>query len=164
MEATLYRPNAGIIIFNKEGQLLWCKRKTGDGWQFPQGGIDEGETPENAIYREAYEEVGLGKDKIKIIKENEKWIKYDVPKEKIPRYFSFKNRKFKGQSQKWFLAQFLGQDNDINLTVHNQIEFKEWIWASYWHPVAAGVEFKKNAYRQVLTDFLPIYKDHMRAY
>ena len=164
MEATLYRPNAGIIIFNKEGRLLWCKRKTGDGWQFPQGGIDEGETPENAIYREAYEEVGLGKDKIKIIKENEKWIKYDVPKDKIPRYFSFKNRKFKGQSQNWFLAQFLGQDKDIDLTVHNQIEFTEWTWASYWHPVAAGVEFKKNAYRQVLTDFLPFYKDHMKAY
>ena len=52
MEAILYRPNAGIIIFNKEGQLLWCKRKTGDGWQFPQGGIDEGETPKNAIYRD----------------------------------------------------------------------------------------------------------------
>ena len=100
---------------------------------------------------------------IKIIKENEKWIKYDVPKDKIPRYFSFKNRKFKGQSQKWFLAQFLGQDKDIDLTVHNQIEFTEWTWASYWHPVAAGVEFKKNAYRQVLTDFLPFYKDHMKA-
>ena len=164
MEATLYRPNAGIIIFNKEGRLLWCKRKSGDGWQFPQGGIDDGEPPQNAIYREAYEEVGLGKDKIKIIKENEKWIKYDVPKEKIPRYFSFKNRKFKGQSQKWFLAHFLGQDNDIDLTVHNQIEFTERIWASYWHPVSAGVEFKKNAYRQVLTDFLPFYKDQMRVY
>ena len=90
--------------------------------------------------------------------------KYDVPKEKMPRYFSFKNRKFKGQSQKWFLAQFLGQDNDIDLTVHNQIEFTEWMWASYWHPVAAGVEFKKNAYRQVLTDFLPFYKDQMKVY
>jgi putative (di)nucleoside polyphosphate hydrolase len=51
-EATLYRPNAGIIIFNKKGKLLWCKRKTGDGWQFPQGGIDEGESPEDAILRE----------------------------------------------------------------------------------------------------------------
>ena len=59
MEATLYRPNAGIIIFNKKGKLLWCKRKTGDGWQFPQGGVDEGETPEEAVLRETYEEVGL---------------------------------------------------------------------------------------------------------
>ena len=58
MEKLLYRPNAGIIIFNREGKLLWCKRKTGDGWQFPQGGIDEGESPEEAILRETYEEVG----------------------------------------------------------------------------------------------------------
>ena len=59
MEASLYRPNAGIIIFNRQGKLLWCKRKTGDGWQFPQGGIDDGESPEQAIIRETYEEVGL---------------------------------------------------------------------------------------------------------
>ena len=74
MEETLYRPNAGIIIFNKEGKLLWCKRKTGDGWQFPQGGIDKGESPEEAILRETYEEVGLHKHQIKIIKENDRWI------------------------------------------------------------------------------------------
>ena len=105
----------------------------------------------------------LGKDKIKIIKENEKWIKYDVPKDKIPRYFSFKNRKFKGQSQKWFLAEFLGQDNDIDLTVHNQIEFTEWTWTSYWHPIRAGVEFKREAYRQVLSDLLPFYIEYKKV-
>ena len=162
MEKTLYRPNAGIIIFNKEGKLLWCKRKTGDGWQFPQGGIDEGESPEKAIIRETYEEVGLHKNQIKIIKENNRWIKYDVPKEKIPKYFSLKNRNFKGQTQKWFLAEFLGQDDDINLNLHNQIEFTEWTWSSYWHPVGSGVEFKRDAYRKVLKDFLPFYADYIK--
>lgn len=157
MEATLYRPNAGIIIFNKKGKLLWCKRKTGDGWQFPQGGIDEGETPEEAVLRETYEEVGLDMSKIRIIKENNKWVNYDVPKEKVSKYFSFKNRRFKGQTQKWFLAEFLGDDNDINLNLHNHIEFTEWTWSSYWHPIVAGVEFKRNAYREVLLDLLPFY-------
>ena len=65
MSEGLYRPNAGIIIFNEEGKLLWCKRKSGDGWQFPQGGIDDGESPEEAIVRETYEEVGLKRNQIK---------------------------------------------------------------------------------------------------
>ena len=99
---------------------------------------------------------------IKIIKENDRWIKYDVPKEKIPKYFSLKNRNFKGQTQKWFLAEFLGQDDDINLNLHNQIEFTEWTWSSYWHPVGSGVEFKRDAYRKVLKDFLPFYADYIK--
>ena len=163
MEASLYRPNAGIIIFNGQGKLLWCKRKTGDGWQFPQGGIDEGESPEQAIIRETYEEVGLNEDKINIIKENDRWINYDVPKNKIPKYFSLNNRRFRGQTQKWFLAEFLGEDSDINLNLHSQIEFTEWTWSSYWHPVAKGVEFKRDAYREALKDLLPFYKNYLKS-
>lgn len=163
MEASLYRPNAGIIIFNRQGKLLWCKRKTGDGWQFPQGGIDDGESPEQAIIRETYEEVGLKHEKIKIIRENNRWINYDVPKNKIPKYFSLKNRRFRGQTQKWFLAEFLGEDSDINLNMHSQIEFTEWTWSSYWHPVAKGVEFKRDAYREALKDLLPFYKNYLKS-
>ena len=163
MEASLYRPNAGIIIFNRQGKLLWCKRKTGDGWQFPQGGIDDGESPEQAIIRETYEEVGLKHEKIKIIRENDRWINYDVPKNKIPKYFSLKNRRFRGQTQKWFLAEFLGEDSDINLSTHSQIEFTEWTWSSYWHPVAKGVEFKRDAYREALKDLLPFYKNYLES-
>jgi putative (di)nucleoside polyphosphate hydrolase len=162
METSLYRPNAGIIIFNRQGQLLWCKRKTGDGWQFPQGGIDDGESAEQAIVRETYEEVGLNEDKINIIKENDRWINYDVPKNKIPKYFSLNNRRFKGQTQKWFLAEFLGEDSDVNLNLHSQIEFTEWTWSSYWHPVAKGVEFKRDAYREALKDLLPFYNKNFK--
>ena len=164
MKEALYRPNVGIIIFNRDGKILWCKRKQGDGWQFPQGGIDEGATPQDAIYRETYEEVGLEKQKIKLVRENDRWINYDVPKDKIPKYFSFKNRRFKGQTQKWFLAEFLGNDEDINLSVHNQIEFSEWRWSTYWHPIKGGVEFKRDAYRKVLNDLLPYYVDYLRKF
>ena len=164
MKEALYRPNVGIIIFNRDGKILWCKRKQGDGWQFPQGGIDEGETPQDAIYRETYEEVGLETQKIKVVRENDRWINYDVPKDKIPKYFSFKNRRFKGQTQKWFLAEFLGNDEDINLSVHNQIEFSEWRWSTYWHPIIGGVEFKRDAYRKVLNDLLPYYVDYLRKF
>ena len=161
MEEALYRPNVGIIIFNKDGKILWCKRKQGDGWQFPQGGIDKGESPLEALYRETYEEVGLKKHQIKIVRENERWIGYDVPKDRVPKYFSFKNRRFKGQTQKWFLAEFLGNDEDINLSLHSQIEFSEWTWSSYWHPITGGIEFKRDAYRKALNDLFPYYLDYL---
>ena len=161
MEEALYRPNVGIIIFNRDGKILWCKRKQGDGWQFPQGGIDKGESPLEALYRETYEEVGLKKHQIKIVRENERWIGYDVPKDRVPKYFSFKNRRFKGQTQKWFLAEFLGNNEDINLSVHSQIEFSEWTWSSYWHPITGGIEFKRDAYRKALNDLFPYYQDYL---
>tara|TARA_B100001057_G_scaffold105602_1_gene103168 strand:- start:2910 stop:3404 length:495 start_codon:yes stop_codon:yes gene_type:complete len=161
MEEPLYRPNVGIIIFNRDGKILWCKRKQGDGWQFPQGGIDKGESPLEALYRETYEEVGLKEHQIKIIRENERWIDYDVPKDRVPKYFSFKNRRFKGQTQKWFLAEFLGNNEDINLSVHSQIEFSEWTWSSYWHPITGGIEFKRDAYRKALNDLFPYYQDYL---
>ena len=161
MEEALYRPNVGIIIFNRDGKILWCKRKQGDGWQFPQGGIDRGESPLEALYRETYEEVGLKKHQVKIVRENERWIGYDVPKDRVPKYFSFKNRRFKGQTQKWFLAEFLGNNEDINLSVHSQIEFSEWTWSSYWHPITGGIEFKRDAYRKALNDLFPYYQDYL---
>ena len=161
MEEALYRPNVGIIIFNRDGKIMWCKRKQGDGWQFPQGGIDRGESPLEALYRETYEEVGLKKHQVKIVRENERWIGYDVPKDRVPKYFSFKNRRFKGQTQKWFLAEFLGNNEDINLSVHSQIEFSEWTWSSYWHPITGGIEFKRDAYRKALNDLFPYYLDYL---
>jgi len=152
-----YRPNVAIIIVNKAGKVLWCKRKDGYGWQFPQGGLDNGESTVEAIYRETEEEVGLKKKDLRIIKENEDWFDYKVPEHRIPKYFRFKNSKFIGQTQKWFLAEFIGEDNAINLTLHDQIEFTEWTWSTYWHPIRGGVEFKREAYRKALSDLLPFY-------
>ena len=163
MDKKNYRRGVGMIIMNHEGRFWLGQRIGTDTWQFPQGGIDEGESPEDAILRETYEEVGLQSKHIEIIKENERWIEYDVPKEKIPKYFSLKNRNFKGQRQKWFLARFLGEDHEINLNLHNQIEFTDWTWASYWHPVAAGVVFKRDAYRKVLNDFLSSYNEILKT-
>ena len=77
------------------------------------------------------------------------------------KYFSFKNRRFKGQTQKWFLAEFLGNNEDINLNVHSQIEFSEWTWSSYWHPITGGIEFKRDAYRKALNDLFPYYLDYL---
>ncbi len=152
-----YRPNVAIIILNKEGQILWCKRKDGNGWQFPQGGLDKGESPLEAVYRETQEEVGLERSDLRIIKETKEWFNYKVPEERLPKYFRFENSKFIGQTQKWFLAEILCEDSRINLNASSPIEFVDWTWSSYWHPINGGVDFKKSTYRKVLKSFLPDY-------
>ena len=157
-----YRPNVAIIIVNKAGKVLWCKRKDGYGWQFPQGGLDNGESTVEAIYRETEEEVGLKKEDLKIIKESEDWFDYRVPEHRIPKYFRFKNSKFIGQTQKWFLAEILCEDSKINLNASSPVEFDDWTWANYWYPINGGVEFKKSTYRKVLTSFLPHYNNFVK--
>ena len=74
-----FRANVGIIITNQRGQLLWAKRYAQNAWQFPQGGLDEGETPKQAMYRELYEEVGLKPDDVKILKQSDEWYRYRLP-------------------------------------------------------------------------------------
>ena len=157
-----YRPNVAIIILNNSGQILWCKRKDGNGWQFPQGGLDKGERPLEAIYRETQEEVGLERKDIRIIKETKEWFNYKVPEDRLPKYFRFKNSTFIGQTQKWFLAEMLCEDSCINLNASSPIEFVDWTWSSYWHPVNGGVDFKKATYRKVLKSFLPDYNYFMK--
>ena len=153
-----YRLNAAIIIVNKQGKLLWCRRKNEKGWQFPQGGIDKGETPEEAIIRETYEEVGLESGDIKIIDSLEEWLYYDIPKSKIGKFIP---SNYKGQKQKWFLAELLAPDLKIDLQRFNHIEFDKWEWVNYWFPIYGGVEFKKELYRKALSLFLPKYNEFM---
>ena len=159
-----YRPNVAIIIVNRKGRILWCKRKDGNGWQFPQGGLDPGESPKEAIYRETKEEVGLDKEDIGIIKESEEWFNYKVPKNRIPKYFRLGDSKFVGQTQKWFLAEILCDDSKINLNASSPVEFEDWTWSSYWHPIDGGVDFKKSTYRKVLKEFLPYYHSFVKEY
>ena len=159
-----YRPNVAIIIVNRKGKILWCKRKDGNGWQFPQGGLDPGESPKEAIYRETKEEVGLDKEDIGIIKESEEWFNYKVPKNRIPKYFRISDSKFVGQRQKWFLAEILCEDSKINLNASSPVEFEDWTWSSYWHPIDGGVDFKKSTYRKVLKEFLPYFYSFVKDF
>ena len=95
-----FRPNVGIIICNKLGQLFWAKRIKQDAWQFPQGGIKETETAEEALFRELSEEVGLCKDDVRILSQTSEWLKYRLPK---PYIRQRRGRTCIGQKQKWFL-------------------------------------------------------------
>ena len=152
----IYRPNVAIIILNKEGKSLWCRRKQHDGWQFPQGGIDDGETPLEAVLRETEEEVGLKESDINILFENTDWINYQVPLSRRPSYFSI-NKGFVGQAQKWFLAELKSDESAVNLNSSSPIEFDKWEWVPYWYSLEASVPFKKEAYRKALTDLSPAY-------
>ena len=96
-----YRKNVGLIVLNQENQLLVCRRKDQKTWQFPQGGIDSGESPRAAAHRELFEEVGIKQKDVKIIQKSAHWYHYDLPDKYQKRSDSMK--RFKGQTQKWFL-------------------------------------------------------------
>ena len=150
-----YRLNVGIIVANSDGKLLYCKRKNSDNWQFPQGGIDRNEDPFLAALRELYEEVGIQKDKVKLIKESENWYKYDLPSKYKKNNFLWND--FKGQKQKWFLFK-LTEEVLIDLNNENNPEFDEFDWVDYWKPLDEIVEFKREIYKKVLSELESAYK------
>ena len=149
-----YRLNVGIIVANSEGKLLFCKRKNSDNWQFPQGGIDKNEDPFLAAFRELYEEVGIQKDKVKLIKESENWYKYDLPRKYKKNNFLWND--FKGQKQKWFLFKLI-EEVMIDLNNENNPEFEEFDWVDYWKPLDEIVEFKREIYKKVLFELESAY-------
>jgi putative (di)nucleoside polyphosphate hydrolase len=150
-----YRANVGIIISNEEGNLLWTRRIGGDNtWQFPQGGMDEGETPEQTMYRELYEEVGLSPDHVKIVAVTSKWLHYKLPKQYIREYQS---PVCIGQKQKWFLLRLLVDDMAIDLEKTTAMEFDAWRWVSYWYPLDQVIAFKRGVYRKALKELSPAH-------
>ena len=150
-----FRPNVGIILLNQKNQVFWGKRIRTHSWQFPQGGIDRGETPEQAMFRELHEEVGLQPEHVRVVARTRDWLRYEVP----DRYIRRDARGFyKGQKQIWYLLQLLGQDWHLNLRATNHPEFDAWRWNDYWVPLDAVVEFKRGVYEMALTElarFLP---------
>ena len=144
-----FRPNVGIIICNKLGQLLWAKRIKQDAWQFPQGGIKETETTEEALFRELSEEVGLCKDDVRILSQTSEWLKYRLPK---PYIRQKKGRTCIGQKQKWFLLGLQTEEGRVDLENTLQPEFDDWCWVNYWDPVNQVVDFKRSVYRKALIE------------
>ena len=150
-----FRPNVGIILLNQRNQVFWGKRIRTHSWQFPQGGIDRGENPEQAMFRELHEEVGLKPEHVRIVARTRNWLRYEVP----DRFIRRESRGFyKGQKQIWYLLQLLGNDWDLNLRATEKPEFDAWRWNDYWVPLEVVVEFKRGVYEMALTElarFLP---------
>jgi putative (di)nucleoside polyphosphate hydrolase len=148
-----YRPNVGIVICNKQGQVLWARRFGQHSWQFPQGGINPGETPEQAMFRELFEEVGLSRKDVRILSFTRNWLRYKLPK-RLVRWDT--KPVCIGQKQKWFLLQLMSSEADINMQRSGTPEFDGWRWVSYWYPVRQVVSFKRDVYRRVMKEFSPV--------
>ena len=127
-----YRPNVGIVICNRKGQVLWAKRYGQNSWQFPQGGINDNESAEQAMYRELYEEIGLQPKDVKVLYASKHWLRYKLPK-RLLRYDS--KPVCIGQKQRWFLLQLVGDEKNINMNTTKSPEFDGWRWVSFWYPV-----------------------------
>ena len=145
-----FRANVGIIICNRFGQVMWARRFGQHSWQFPQGGVDDGESAEEAMYRELYEEVGLKPEHVQILASTRSWLRYRLPKRLIRQD---SKPVCIGQKQKWFLLQLKSAENAIDLNASGHPEFDDWRWVSYWYPVRQVVSFKRDVYRKVMKEF-----------
>lgn len=144
-----YRPNVGIVLVNPINQVFWGKRVREHAWQFPQGGIKYGETPEQAMYRELMEEVGLRPEHVQILGRTKNWLRYDVPESWVRREW---RGNYRGQKQIWYLLRLTGRDSDVSLRASEHPEFDAWRWHDYWIPIESVIEFKREVYRLALSE------------
>ncbi|MFO1130008.1 MAG: RNA pyrophosphohydrolase [Rickettsiales bacterium] len=146
----LYRPGVGLMIVNKEKKVFLGRKysQAKKYLQMPQGGIELGETPISAAMREMKEEIGT--NNCKIILETKKWYFYNIP-------FKIQNqeheKKYIGQMQKWFLIEFLGKDEEIDIFNSEVAEFDEWLWLHFDEIIEYTVPFKKKLYISIIKEF-----------
>lgn len=148
-----YRANVGIILCNAQNRLLWAKRIRQPSWQFPQGGIQSGETEVEAMYRELAEEVGLRPDQVTIIGRTSHWLHYRLPRRLIRRN---SRPTCIGQKQIWFLLRMLANEDEVCLDACENPEFDNWRWVDYWYPLNAVVAFKRDVYFNALRELAPL--------
>lgn len=150
-----YRPCVGVVVQNADG-LVWAGRRidnpSKDGktaWQMPQGGVDEGEAPRAAAFRELTEETSIPANAVTLIGEMDEWIPYDLPHDLVPKLWK---GRFRGQTQKWFLFRFDGDDGLIDIETEEP-EFSHWAWMAPEDLVKKIVPFKRETYRRVFDAF-----------
>lgn len=152
IDADGFRPNVGIVIANADGRVLWARRVGQDAWQFPQGGIQPQESPEDALYRELREEVGLAPDHVEILACTRGWLRYRLPQRLVRRG---REPVCIGQKQKWFLLRMLADDVSVQVDAGDKPEFDCWRWVSYWYPLGQVVSFKREVYRRAMKELAP---------
>jgi putative (di)nucleoside polyphosphate hydrolase len=151
-KTALYRAGVGMTIFNAQGLVLVAERIDNPGaWQMPQGGIDDGEAPQDAVFREMEEEIGTRN--ARIIAALEDWIHYDIPERTARRLWG---GKYKGQKQKWIALEFLGADAEIDLDADKHPEFSQWKWVPLHDLLDYVVPFKRDVYSRLIKDFADI--------
>ena len=155
-----YRPNVGIILTNAVGQLLWARRIRQDAWQFPQGGIRSEETPEQAMFRELQEEIGLKPQHVTILGATRGWLRYRLPERYIRRH---QKPVCVGQKQVWYMLRLVGEDRHVRLDLSEKPEFDHWRWVDYWHPLREVVSFKRTVYKKALKELAPLVSSHDKS-
>lgn len=150
-DLSAYRPNVGVVLFDREGRV-WLGRRAGTSgphnWQFPQGGVDEGEDLMEAALRELAEETGVRT--VTLLGRTEDWLTYDFP----PEHSGSKIAKgWKGQRQVWFALRFEGDDAEIDLYAHGHPEFDAWRWGELSEAPDLVVPFKRPTYEEVVAAF-----------
>ncbi len=149
-----YRPNVGVVLFHPDGRVWYGRRAGTEGphnWQFPQGGVDDGEGLEAAARRELFEETGV--TSAELIARTEEWIAYDYP---TGHGGSKRARRWAGQKQRWFAFRFTGEESEIDLEAHGEIEFDAWRWGRLDEAPDLIVPFKRASYEQVVAVFAPL--------
>ena len=169
-----YRPNVGIVLIQPRGfnaqtdnvealaisssvqgeistdKVFWARRVGGhDAWQFPQGGINEGETPEAAVMRELHEEIGVAEGSVKVLGQTSGWLKYELP---LHMRRNNSTPGFVGQKQKWFLLEMLAGEASVQMDITDKPEFDDFQWVSYYYPITQVVDFKHEVYRSALVE------------
>lgn len=148
-----FRLNVGIILAHANNTVLLGRRLGQDAWQFPQGGVDEGETPEQTMYRELMEELGLESTDVELLGCTRSWLTYRLPEQYIRKSAQVT---VIGQKQKWFLLRLTASEQKIRLDVSRSPEFDSWRWVDYWRPVEEVIYFKRQVYQDALKELEPI--------
>lgn len=147
-----FRANVGIILTDGDGQVLIAGRKGRSGWQFPQGGVQQTETPEAAMYRELREEVGLMPEHVDLMAVTSGWLKYRLPERYVRRE---QDPVCIGQKQRWFLLQLLCDAGQLRFDLTSEPEFDRCRWVDYWRPVKEVIYFKRRVYVRALNELGP---------
>ena len=149
-----FRANVGIVLMRDNGEVFLGQRTGGKGWQFPQGGVRQGEPVEQALYRELQEEIGLAREHVAIVASTADWIPYRLPKRYVRRG---RGPTCIGQKQRWFLLRLAVPEASaaFSFTHTTEPEFDGWRWANYWEPVREVIYFKRPVYVQMLTELAP---------
>ena len=142
-----FRPNVGIILMNQAQRVFWAQRSGNDGWQFPQGGMNTDETPEEAMYRELREEVGLDPAQVEVLGSTRTWLRYRLPERFIRRHC---NPLCIGQKQRWFMLRLVSSDERLRFDLADEPEFDRVRWVDFWRPVNEVIYFKRRVYARAL--------------
>lgn len=158
IDAQGFRANVGIILVNGEGRAFWGRRIGMAAWQFPQGGMNPRESPEEAMYRELREEVGLEPHHVEVMGCTRRWLRYRLPK----RYIRHDRRPLCiGQKQRWFILRLMADETNVDLQANGEPEFDQWRWIDYWDSLREVVSFKRGVYQEALNELAPLVRQYV---